>query len=122
MIAVSVALYGAENGGWLHLVLLFLLPDLSMIGYVPSPRIGALSYNLIHTYIGPLISEHMRLAAGTAWRNSLLSSGWHTSALISMFGVWFEISDPLQGHAFESGPACALGGELTIRARSWNAF
>lgn len=52
---VSVAVYGSEHGGWLRLVLLFLLPDLSMIGYVRGPRIGALTYNVIHTYIGPLI-------------------------------------------------------------------
>ncbi len=27
---------------------LFLLPDLSMLGYLAGPRIGALSYNLFH--------------------------------------------------------------------------
>ncbi len=34
--------------------MLFLTPDISFLGYLSSPRIGALSYNLVHSYIGPL--------------------------------------------------------------------
>jgi hypothetical protein len=41
-------------GGWLEFVLLFLVPDVSMIGYVASPRVGSEIYNAVHTYVGPL--------------------------------------------------------------------
>ena len=34
--------------------MLALAPDLSMLGYVAGPRVGALSYDLVHTYVGPL--------------------------------------------------------------------
>jgi len=33
---------------------LFLVPDVSMVGYFFNARIGALVYNAVHTYIGPL--------------------------------------------------------------------
>ncbi len=33
---------------WWWFFALFLAPDLSMIGYVAGPRIGAASYNLVH--------------------------------------------------------------------------
>lgn len=38
------------GGTWWLLLLLFLLPDLSMVGYLGSPRVGALGYNLLHSY------------------------------------------------------------------------
>jgi len=33
---------------------LFLAPDLSMLGYLFGIRVGARTYNLVHTYLGPL--------------------------------------------------------------------
>lgn len=33
---------------------IFLMPDLSMIGYLAGPRAGAFAYNMFHTVIGPL--------------------------------------------------------------------
>ena len=33
--------------------MLFLLPDLSIIGYIVNVRWGAITYNAIHTYVGP---------------------------------------------------------------------
>jgi uncharacterized protein DUF4260 len=50
----ALALYFHEGYGWLLLVVLFLAPDLSAIGYVGGPRVGALTYDLAHTYVGPI--------------------------------------------------------------------
>jgi uncharacterized protein DUF4260 len=50
----ALVLYFEADYGWLLLVLLALAPDLSMLGYVAGPRVGALSYDLVHTYVGPL--------------------------------------------------------------------
>jgi hypothetical protein len=52
--AGAVALYVDAGYGWLALVLLALAPDLSMLGYVAGLRVGALSYDLVHTYVGPV--------------------------------------------------------------------
>ncbi|MBA2694130.1 MAG: DUF4260 domain-containing protein [Rubrobacter sp.] len=46
----SVALYGANGGGWLLFVVLLLAPDLSMLGYLAGVRTGAAVYNVFHAY------------------------------------------------------------------------
>ncbi len=53
--AVSVMLYYHHAGGWLMFVVLFLIPDLFMLGYLAGPRMGAVAYNLVHAYISPLV-------------------------------------------------------------------
>ena len=54
LLVLSVLLYSLNNGGgWLLFVLLFLVPDLSMLGYLAGRRAGAVSYNLLHTYAPP---------------------------------------------------------------------
>jgi hypothetical protein len=50
LLALSVLLYGLNEGSWLLFVLLFLVPDISMLGYLADSRVGAASYNLFHTY------------------------------------------------------------------------
>jgi hypothetical protein len=42
--------------------LLFLVPDLSMIGYAGGARAGSITYNAIHTYVGPLLLGAYSLA------------------------------------------------------------
>lgn len=42
-----------EGPIWL-LVMLALAPDLSMLGYLAGPKLGSLSYNIVHTYTLPL--------------------------------------------------------------------
>ncbi len=51
----ALVLYFEADYGWLLLVVLALAPDLSMLGYLAGPRVGALSYDLVHTYVGPLV-------------------------------------------------------------------
>lgn len=47
----AVALYWTEGfSGWLFALLLF-APDLSMVGYLKNPQIGATVYNAIHTFV-----------------------------------------------------------------------
>jgi hypothetical protein len=55
VLAVGVLAYHSTHGSWLLFVLLFLVPDLSMIGYVANVRLGAIAYNAVHTYVGPLV-------------------------------------------------------------------
>jgi len=60
---------------WLLFALLFLVPDLSMIGYARNPNLGSLLYNLSHTYVLPLFlillgwlgGNSFMLAAGFIW-------------------------------------------------------
>jgi hypothetical protein len=54
--------------GILQFALLFFLPHLSMLGYAANIRVGAITYNAVHTYVGPLV------LAGYAFGNRALPS------------------------------------------------
>lgn len=52
----GLAMYVAVGGDWLLLVPLILVPDLSMIGYLRGPTVGAFTYNLVHNWaVGILV-------------------------------------------------------------------
>lgn len=48
--AGAVALYAYSGFFWAVFALLFLAPDLFMLGYLVGPRTGAAVYNFAHTY------------------------------------------------------------------------
>ena len=57
-VAIALAsgvIYAQNGGGWVQFILLFLVPDIFMLGYLAGPRIGAALYNAGHSYLGPLI-------------------------------------------------------------------
>ena len=47
----GVALYLQLNGHALWLLPLLLAPDLSMVGYLGGPRLGAITYNAVHNLV-----------------------------------------------------------------------
>ena|ERR1700722_17897744 len=53
--ALSLLLYRSLGARWWVFFLLFLWPDLFMFGYLISAQIGARLYNLVHTYVFPLL-------------------------------------------------------------------
>ena len=61
-LAVFLAATGsfvALGGAWWLYLLLALVPDLGMVGYLAGPRVGSWTYNAAHLYAWPLA-----LAAG----------------------------------------------------------
>jgi len=48
--AVALVLYAHAGFSWPVFALLFLSPDLAMLGYLAGPRAGAAVYNAVHTY------------------------------------------------------------------------
>jgi len=50
---LALVLYSRSGSGWLMFVLLFFVPDVSMIGYAVNTRVGASLYNFIHAYVLP---------------------------------------------------------------------
>ncbi len=63
VLAAAAAAYAHAGQGWGMFALLFLVPDLSMLGYLRGPRVGALCYNLGHSYLGPAALGAIGLAA-----------------------------------------------------------
>jgi hypothetical protein len=53
VVAVSAVLYAQTGASWLLFASLWLVPDLSMLGYFAGPCWGARTYNAIHSYVTP---------------------------------------------------------------------
>lgn len=51
----ALALYRWTGGSWPMFAVLLLIPDLSMLGYLVSPRTGAVAYNTVHVTLGPVL-------------------------------------------------------------------
>ncbi len=62
---VAVFFYQASGLSWWLFALFFLLPDLSMLGYLAGPQKGALAYNAVHSYFAPLLLGTASFATGT---------------------------------------------------------
>lgn len=54
-ILVAVFYVSVGNFAWYWLPILFIVVDLSMVGYLANSRLGALTYNIGHSLIGPTI-------------------------------------------------------------------
>ena len=76
VLIVSLLFYHWSHGSWLQFGLLILLPDLSMLGFAANVRVGAITYNAVHTYVGPLV-----LAA--------YSFGSNRATIVSLSLIWF---------------------------------
>ncbi len=74
LIAVVVA-YSRYGAGWSVFALYFLAPDISFLGYLAGARVGAISYNLAHSYAGAVaclvaglvLPAPVLLTAGMIW-------------------------------------------------------
>ncbi len=78
--AVSAVLYARAGASWWLFAMLWLAPDLSMLGYVTGwPCWGARIYNAFHTYVTPavlalvalLLQAHVALAVALIWVNHI---------------------------------------------------
>lgn len=70
LFAATLAIYHHLHSSWLLFGVLFLAPDLFMLGYLLNVRVGAALYNLGHFLVVPLVLfatalllHHLTLAA-----------------------------------------------------------
>jgi Domain of unknown function (DUF4260) len=54
LFAGMTLLYAFWGGPWWVYAVLFLAPDISFLGYLAGPKIGATIYNAAHSYIAPM--------------------------------------------------------------------
>jgi hypothetical protein len=52
--ALAVWAYHQIDGNWIGFVVLFLVPDLSWLGYLGGNQVGAAVYNVVHNNLLPL--------------------------------------------------------------------
>ncbi|MGH9609397.1 MAG: DUF4260 domain-containing protein [Bryobacteraceae bacterium] len=71
----SLFFYHSLRGSWILFVALFLWPDILMLGYLLSPKLGSRLYNLVH-------SEILPVALATS------SFALHQSSLLAFTLIW----------------------------------
>ncbi|WP_189458905.1 DUF4260 domain-containing protein [Jeongeupia chitinilytica] len=54
VLAMALICYSKFGAGWGLFVACFLIPDLSLLGYVVGSKTGAVTYNMAHSYLGPI--------------------------------------------------------------------
>lgn len=75
VLATATYAYSLQGHGWLMFALLFFVPDIFMLGFLGGNKLGALIYNIGHTYTVPGI---------------LLAAGWFATSplLIAIALIW----------------------------------
>jgi uncharacterized protein DUF4260 len=66
VVALSAVFYARTGVSWWLFAALWLTPDLSMLGYLAGPRLGARVYNAIHSYVTPATLAVVGLLLGSA--------------------------------------------------------
>ncbi len=61
----GLALFALTGGNPLFVIPLLLVPDISAVGYLGGPRIGAFTYNLVHNWSSGLLVLGLAVAAGS---------------------------------------------------------
>ncbi|MBI3700390.1 MAG: DUF4260 domain-containing protein [Afipia sp.] len=54
VLLIAAAIYSETHLSWLAFAILFFAPDLSFLGYLAGPRIGATAYNIAHNLFFPI--------------------------------------------------------------------
>jgi hypothetical protein len=100
LFGLALFLFWGLDYGWGWYALWFLAPDLSMIGYLANPQVGAWTYNLVH---------HKGLAVVVYVLGYLLATPWVMfagtillghSSLDRVFGYGLKYSDAFQNTHF----------------------
>jgi hypothetical protein len=77
--SVTAILYARTGASWWLFAALWLVPDLSMLGYLAGPCKGARVYNTVHTYTVPavlafaalLLHSHTLMPIALIWANHI---------------------------------------------------
>lgn len=99
---------------WWWLVALFLVFDVSAVGYIGGPRLGAVTYNAVHNYTVPAVLIGIALLADARWAAFVgLAWAFHVAADRAL-GYGLKFADRFThthlgdiGDARRAGPAGA---------------
>jgi hypothetical protein len=94
--------------GWLLLFICALAPDLSMLAYLRSPRLGSRIYNLVHSYVGPAVLAGIGL--------------WDAPGLLPIVCVWLAHIGADRALGFGLKSADSFERTHLGPVRGWAAF
>jgi Domain of unknown function (DUF4260) len=81
----------ATHSSWMWFFALFLVPDLSMLGYLFGPRVGAAAYNAGHLYAWPVGLLATGLVSHTPWATTAALSWIAHIAFDNVVGYGLKI-------------------------------
>jgi hypothetical protein len=64
VLLTACVFYAHLRASWLWFAVLFLAPDISMLGYLAGKKAGAMLYNLAHTYTVPALAAVALFSSG----------------------------------------------------------
>ena len=75
LLAASLTAWWALDGGWTWFALFLLAPDVCFLALLVNRRAGVVSYNLVHSMVGPLLlacaailaAERLAALAALVW-------------------------------------------------------
>ncbi len=101
-LAASLLGYSLVGGHWLLFAVLFLVPDLTMAGYLRNPAVGAMIYNAGHSYILPAALAAVGFTGGPPILESLAIIWMAHIAFDRLLGFGLKYPDRF-GHTHLSG-------------------
>ena len=90
LLIASIYAYQHLHYSWLLFAILFLTPDLFMLGYLVNTRVGAATYNLVHTLTLPfalLLASYIE--------------HWHLAPAIALIWIAHIAADRLLGYGLK---------------------
>ena len=110
--ALAVVAFVQLGFAWWWLLALFLLWDLSMVGYLASPRLGAITYNIGHSYLGPAALLALTWASDARWAAFVALTWAFHIAVDRLLGYGLKFTDRFShthlgeiGHERQGQPA-----------------
>ncbi|GAB5534977.1 MAG: DUF4260 domain-containing protein [Rubricoccaceae bacterium] len=65
--ALAIWGFALTDASWWMFAALILAPDLGMLGYLASPKVGAMTYNAVHSTLAPALLVGLAVPLGWAW-------------------------------------------------------
>jgi hypothetical protein len=93
LVVLTVAAFVHLGFDWWWLLVLFLVFDLSTIGYARDARIGAWSYNAVHNYGGPGLLGAVGILADLRWALFVALAWAFHVAVDRMLGYGLKFTD-----------------------------
>ncbi|MBY7975990.1 DUF4260 domain-containing protein [Vibrio fluvialis] len=73
ILLISLLFYSTSGFSWSLFGLLFLVPDIALLGYLFNPRVGSVAYNITHSLLIPLGLAAVGVILGVSLALSLVT-------------------------------------------------
>lgn len=91
--ALGIFLFSQTNYSWWWFLALFFVPDISILGYLVNPKIGAVFYNIFHHYAVAILLYFIGIYFQVTELQMIGSIFFAHSAFDRMLGFGLKYSD-----------------------------